>query len=115
MAPNFDNNIALIFNRYPEVSSVKILREDFINLLLSNGGIYKEYKKLEIKELNSLKMDNILKEINLNIDKEKIKNFILENQKVLKQDIEYFQNLKEKYELSRTTINELENQKDRGR
>lgn len=115
MAPNFDNNIALIFDKYPEVSSAKILREDFVNLLLSDSEIYKEYKDLEIKELDSLKIDNILKEINLNVDKEKIKSFILENQKVLRQDIEYYQSLKEKQMLSRMTVNELEDQKDRER
>ena len=62
LAPNFDNNIALILNdKYPEVDSgVSFLRNLFNDFLLSNKYAKKMFKELNIKKLNKEEIKNIL-------------------------------------------------------
>ncbi len=85
LAPNFDNNIALILNdKYPTVDGgVSFLRKLFVEFLSKNKIAKTMYKELAIKELSKEEILDILNLIDLDIDKEKIFNFIIDNQNAL--------------------------------
>ncbi len=85
LAPNFDNNIALILNdKYPTVDGgVSFLRKLFVEFLSKNEIAQAMYKELAIKKLSKEEILDILNLIDLDIDKEKIFNFIIDNQNAL--------------------------------
>lgn len=85
LAPNFDNNIALILNdKYPTVDGgVSFLRKLFVDFLYDNEIAKTMYKELDIRKLNKEEIEETLKSINLDVDKEKILNFIIINQNEL--------------------------------
>ena len=85
LAPNFDNNIALILNdKYPTVDGgVSFLRELFADFLFNNKVAKEMYEELNIRKLNKEEIEEVLYSINLDVDKEKILNFIIDNQNEL--------------------------------
>ncbi len=85
LAPNFDNNIALIFNdKYPDVDGgVVFLRDLFKHFLDTNNMAREMYKNLNIKALSEEDINDVLDLINLDVDKRKIADFIYNNQSLL--------------------------------
>ena len=85
LAPNFDNNIALILDdKYPKVNGgVTFLRNLFNDFLHSNKKAEKMFKELNIKKLSKEEIQTILDSINLDIDKQAILEFIINNQNEL--------------------------------
>ena len=85
LAPNFDNNIALILDdKYPKVNGgVTFLRNLFNDFLHSNKKAEKLFKELNIKKLNKEEIQTILDSIDLDVDKQAILEFIINNQNKL--------------------------------
>ena len=85
LAPNFDNNIALILDdKYPKVDGgVTFLRNLFNDFLHSNKKAEKLFKELNIKKLSKEEIQTILDGIDLDVDKQAILEFIINNQNEL--------------------------------
>ena len=88
MAPNYDNNIALISRGYPDNVSregdglIRFFRE----FLKENDTACQMYREMKLPEITEELIDNCLNEIPIDVDKEYIKAFILNGQAVI-QDI----------------------------
>lgn len=88
MAPNYDNNIALISRGYPD----HVSRENdglirfFHDFLAENDTARRLYSEMELPEITEKLVDSCLNEIPFDVDKEYIKAFVLNGQAVI-QDI----------------------------
>ena len=89
LAPNFDNNIALISRGYPE----NIERENdgfikfFTEFINSNEVAKKMFKELDIPSMTEEMLEACFEEVPIKVNEEIIKNFILNGQRQIKKAI----------------------------
>lgn len=89
LAPNFDNNIALISRGYPE----NIERENdgfikfFTEFINSNEVAKKMFKELDIPLITEEMLEACFEEVPIKVNEEIIKNFILNGQRQIKKAI----------------------------
>ena len=87
MAPNYDNNIALIARGYP----AKVSREGdgllrfFREFLSENSTAQKMYQGIDLPVITEKMIDECLAEIPIEVDQEFIKVFILNGQQIVQQ------------------------------
>ena len=87
MAPNYDNNIALIARGYP----AKVSREGdglirfFRELLSENVDARQMYRKMSMTVITEKMIDECLAEIPIEVDQDFIKEFILNGQQIVQQ------------------------------
>ena len=87
MAPNYDNNIALIARGYP----AKVSREGdglirfFRELLSENVDARQMYRKMSMPVITEKMMNECLAEIPIEVDQDFIKEFILNGQQIVQQ------------------------------
>ena len=62
---------------------VHFLRKLFVGFLSNNKVVKEMYEELNIRKLNKEEIEEVLNLINLDVDKEKILNFIIDNQNEL--------------------------------
>ena len=90
LAPNFDNNIALISRGYPKDVSRKndgIIRY-FENFVKSDRFVHDLYKELSIPIISDVMVNDCINEISIDVDKNYIVNFILNGQNRVKEIID---------------------------
>lgn len=89
LAPNFDNNIALISNGYPKDLTRKAdgLLKFFFEFLEKTPEAIYVFKKIDIPEITKEMIDKCINEIPIEVEKEKIVEFILNGQKQIKEKI----------------------------
>lgn len=101
MAPNFDNNVALMHNgKYPDIKT-NTLDNFFIDFLNNNQDALDMFNSLKIENITLEKLNSITDNIETKINKEKINNYIFEHQKNLDRrikDLEYNRIIKHKEE-----------------
>ena len=90
LAPNFDNNIALISNGYPsDVTRKKDgLMKFFIDFIKQNEKARSMLKSLNIKILEPEEIEQILENIPIEVNKDFIIDFIINGQNIIKGDEE---------------------------
>ena len=87
MAPNYDNNIALIARDYP----AKVSREGdgllrfFREFLSENSTAQKMYQGIDLPVITEKMIDECLAEIPIEVDQDFIKEFILNGQQIVQQ------------------------------
>lgn len=88
LAPNFDNNIALISNGYPsDVTRKKDgLMKFFIDFINQNEKAKNMLKELKIEVLKPEEIEQIISKIPIEVNKEFIINFIINGQNIIKGD-----------------------------
>ena len=90
LAPNFDNNIALISRGYPKDISRKKdgLIRYFENFVKSDRFVHDLYKELSIPIISDVMINDCINEISIDVDKNYIVNFILNGQNRVKEIID---------------------------
>lgn len=85
LAPNFDNNIALIARGYPkDVSRVKDGLIKFFREFIENSKEAKElYRAIKLPMINQMILDECFKEIDIQVDRDVISSFILNGQRIV--------------------------------
>ena len=88
LAPNFDNNIALISNGYPsDVTRKKDgLMRFFIDFINQNEKAKNMLKELKIEVLKPEEIEQIISKIPIEVNKEFIIDFIINGQNIIKGD-----------------------------
>ena len=88
LAPNFDNNIALISNGYPsDVTRKKDgLMKFFIDFINQNKKAKDMLKSLKIKILEPKEIEEILEKIPIKVDEQFIIRFVINGQNIIKGD-----------------------------
>ena len=82
LAPNYDNNIALIAKGYPTDVSRKSdgLIRFFSEFLMSSDDALEMYRQMDLPEITDKIIDECFDEIPIEVDREYIRNFILNGQ-----------------------------------
>ena len=82
LAPNYDNNIALIANGYPTDVSRKSdgLIRFFSEFLMSSDDALEMYRQMDLPEITDKIIDECFDEIPIEVDREYIRSFILNGQ-----------------------------------
>lgn len=90
LAPNYDNNIALIANGYPsDVTREKDgLMKFFFEFIDNNLQAKQMFKSLDIPAITKDMIETCLDKIPISVDKNFIINFILNGQKIIKNHID---------------------------
>lgn len=90
LAPNYDNNIALIANGYPsDVTREKDgLMKFFFEFIDNNLQAKQMLKSLDIPAITKDMIETCLDKIPISVDKNFIINFILNGQKIIKNHID---------------------------
>ena len=90
LAPNYDNNIALIANGYPsDVTREKDgLMKFFFEFIDNNLQVKQMFKLLDIPAITKDMIETCLEKIPISVDKNFIINFILNGQKIIKNHID---------------------------
>lgn len=88
LAPNFDNNIALISNGYPsDVTRKKDgLIKFFTSFINQNEKAKNMLKELKIQDLKQEEIEQIINQIPIKVNNEFIINFIINGQNIIKGD-----------------------------
>ena len=87
MAPNFDNNIALISRGYPNSTGRENdgLIRFFRDFLRSNTAAREMIREMQIPEISEEIIDECFDEIPIDVDREFVRVFILNGQRVLRE------------------------------
>lgn len=90
LAPNYDNNIALIAKGYPsKVSRIGDGLIRFLSELIQNCEEAREmYRRMDLPEITADVIDECLNEIPIEVDRDFIRDFIMNGQKVIREIID---------------------------